>query len=211
VTGRDRRRRIAARVVLLLSVAALGVVGLLVRSQGGTWAPTRALWLARGTGWTAVGALMISLSATPVGRLLARLRPRSRISPWLASFRRAFGIAAAILALLHAAILLGGYLRFAWAAVLSFSYMRVGLVALVILCTMLATSFPPLVQRLRVRLWKPLHRLGYLAALLVLDHLLLSPFAPRATTLALFAALFAIGLLRLLPAEGASDAAVDDV
>lgn len=200
MSGRDRSR-VAGWGVLGLSLAALGVVGLLVRSRGGTWGPARALWLARGTGWSALGALMLALSATPAGRLLARLRPGQDWSSWIAAFRRAFGIAAACLALLHASTVLGGYLRGAWAAVWSFSYLRAGLVALVILTAMLATSFPPLVRRLHVRLWKPLHRLGYLAALLVLDHLLLSPFAPRAITLELFGALFAIGLLRLLPAR----------
>lgn len=203
MTGRDRKPRVAAWVVLALSLAALSVVALLVRIRGGTWGPTRALWLARGTGWSALGALMLALSATPAGRLLARLRPRLHVSPWIAAFRRAFGIAAATLALLHAATVLAGYLRGAWAALLSFAYLRAGLVALAILLVMLATSFPLLVRRLHVRLWKPLHRLGYLAALLVLDHLLLSPFSPRALTLELFAALFAIGLLRLLPAGAA--------
>ena len=203
------RRRAAAWVVLGLSVAALGVVALFVRSRGGTWGPTRALWLTRGTGWCALGALMIALSATPAGRLLARLRPASRRLPAVASFRRAFGVAAASLALCHPATALGGYLRGAWAAVWSFSYLRAGLVALVILFAMLVTSFPLLVRGLRVRLWKPLHRLGYLAALLVLDHLLLAPFAPRALTLELFAALFAIGLFRLLPARAVDDEAKD--
>ena len=211
MTARRDRRRVAACVVLALLVAALGIVGLLVWSRGGTWSPTRALWLARGTGWTAVGALMISLSATPTGRLLGRLRPRSRIWPWVATFRRAFGISAAGLALLHSVTVLCGYLQWDWAAVLSFSYMRVGLVALVILCMMLASSFSPVVRRLRVRVWKPLHRLGYLVALLVFDHLLLSPFAPRAVTLALFAALFAIGLLRLLSTDGGGEGALRDV
>lgn len=200
-SGRDRRRRLAAGIVLALSATALGLVGLFVRSQGGSWRPTEALWLARGTGWTALGSLMLALSATPTGRLLARFRPRSDLSSWVVAFRRAFGIAAAILALVHAATVLGLYLRGAWAAVLSFSYLRAGLVALAILTAMLVTSFPPLVRRLHVKLWKPLHRLGYLAALLVLDHLLLSPFAPRALTFELFGALFAVGLFRLLPAR----------
>lgn len=204
------RRRLAARVVLGLSVAALAVVGLLVPSQGGAWDPTRTLWIARGTGWTAVAALMLSLSATPVGRLLALLRPGAKLSPWFAAFRRAFGIAAALLAMVHAVTVLGGYLRGAWAALLSFSYLRAGLLALVILTTMLVTSFPSLVKRLRVRLWKPLHRLGYLAALLVLVHLLLSPYAPRPLTLELFGALFAIALLRLLPAERGDESSADE-
>ena len=51
---------------------------------------------------------------------------------------------------------------------------------------------------------KPL--LGYLAALLVFHHLLLSPFAPRALTLELFAALLGIGLLRLLPTPARASA-----
>ena len=119
--------------------------------------------------------------------------------------RRAFGIAAACLALLHAATALGGYLQFDWTAFLAFSYLRVALVALIILFAMLVTSFPSLVKRLRLRAWKPLHRLGYLVALLVLEHLLLSPFAPRVTTLALFGSLFAVGLLRLLPAEASGE------
>jgi DMSO/TMAO reductase YedYZ heme-binding membrane subunit len=76
---------------------------------------------------------------------------------------------------------------------------------------MLATSFPPLVRRLRVRLWKPLHRLGYLVAILALDHVLLSPFAPRAITLALFALFFAFGLLRLLPSDRGAEADLDEV
>jgi sulfoxide reductase heme-binding subunit YedZ len=206
----DRRRSLAARVVLGLSVAALAVVGLLLRSQGGSWDPTRVLWLARGTGWTAAGALLLSLSATPAGVLVARLRPRANLSPWFATFRRAFGIAAALLAMLHAVTILSTYLRGAWAAVLSFSYLRAGLMALLILTAMLFTSFPSLVKRLRVRLWKPLHRLGYLAALLVLVHLLLSPYAPRALTLGLFGALFALGLLRLLPAERANEGTSDE-
>jgi sulfoxide reductase heme-binding subunit YedZ len=195
------KRRLAAWVVLALAVAALAVVGLLARSQGGTWDPTRKLWLARGTGWTAVGALMIALSATPV----ARLRPR--LQPFIAPFRRAFGIAAGSLALLHAATVLFGHLRGAWGALWNVSYLRAGLLALAILIVMLITSFPWLVKRLRVRLWKPLHRLGYLAALLVLVHLLLSPWAPRPLTLELFGALFVVGLLRLIPSR---EAALDE-
>jgi DMSO/TMAO reductase YedYZ heme-binding membrane subunit len=198
------RPRTAASVVFALSALALGVAWLLVVQSGGSWAPARALWLARGTGWTAAGALMLALCASPIGRVLVRLRPDWRVGPWVSALRRAFGIAAAILALLHAATVLGGYLRDAWAAVLSFSYLRAGLEALVLLSLMLITSFPPLVRLLRIRLWKPLHRLGYVTALLVLQHLTLSPFAPRALTLALFATLLVIGLWRILPARDVS-------
>ena len=198
---RDRIRRIAARVVVGLALATLALVGLLMWQGGGRWEATRMLWLARGTGWSALVALCLALSATPAGRVLCRLAPGARVSAWVAAFRRAFGIAAASFALLHAATALGGYLRGAWAAVLSFAYLRAGLVALSILTAMLLTSFPLLVRRLRVRLWKPLHRLGYVAALLVLEHLALSPFAPRAITFALFGTLVAFGLLRLLPAR----------
>ncbi len=198
---RDCIHRIAALTVLGLALAALSVVGILVWRRGGSWEPTRMLWLARGTGWSALVALSLALSATPAGRLLARLAPHARLAPWVAAFRRAFGIAAASLALIHATTVLGGTLRGAWGALLSFAYLRAGLVALLILTVMLLTSFPWLVRRLHVRLWKPLHRLGYVAALLVLEHLVLSPFAPRAVIFALFGTLAAFGLLRLLPAR----------
>ena len=202
----DRQRTLAARVVLVLSLAALVADGWIAQVWGRRWDATRELWLARSTGWTAVGALVFALSATPAGRLLARLPGRSRDVSWVPAFRRAFGIAAGSFALLHAATVFGGYLRGAWVAVLSFSYLRAGLLALIIQCAMLATSFPSLVRHLRVKAWKPLHRLGYLVAILVLQHLLLSPFAPRAMTLELFAAVFAVGLLRLLPRSPTSDA-----
>lgn len=199
--GRDRKRRIAALVVAGIALVALAISGWIVRARGGSWGPLRALYLARSTGYSALGALFLALSATPAGRLLERLRPNWHLAPWIAAFRRAFGIAAGLFALLHAATALGGYLRGAWTALLSFSYLRAGLTALAILAVMLATSFPLAVKRLHIRLWKPLHRLGYLAALLVLDHLLLSPFAPRTLTFELFGALIAIGLLRLVPAR----------
>jgi DMSO/TMAO reductase YedYZ heme-binding membrane subunit len=51
---------------------------------------------------------------------------------------------------------------------------------------------------LRLRGWKQLHRLAYVAALLVLQHMLLSPFASRTGTLLLLGAGLLLVALKLL-------------
>jgi DMSO/TMAO reductase YedYZ heme-binding membrane subunit len=68
-----------------------------------------------------------------------------------------------------------------------------------VLFVLAVTSFPAITRAARVRLWKHLHRLAYAAVLLALHHVLLSPFAPRAVVLAVFGAIAAFGMLRLLP------------
>jgi sulfoxide reductase heme-binding subunit YedZ len=78
-------------------------------------------------------------------------------------------------------------------------HLRAGLLALCVLVALLLSSFPSLVRLLGLRTWKELHRLAYVAALLVLQHVLLAPFAPRATVLLLFALAAGVGLLRWLP------------
>ena len=60
------------------------------------------------------------------------------------------------------------------------------------------TSVPRAVRALRVRLWKPLHRLSYAAAALVVLHLVLSPFVERAVVVVVAGALGAGALARLL-------------
>lgn len=154
---------------------------------------------ARITGWAALATLMLALSVTPASRIATRLGARATALRRVTDARRTLGIASALLAVAHAGVALGGYLRGAWDVVLTWPYLRAGLVALAILVALLVTSFPPVVRALRVRLWKPLHRLAYGAALFTLVHLVLSPFASRTITLSLFAALFALGLARALP------------
>ncbi len=188
-------------VVPSLALFALGLALALVEAA---WRPNLYLSSTRAIGWTALGALACALSASPVARIARFVRPRHTFPLRLGPTRRALGISAAVLALAHATLALVGPLDGAWGAVLSWAYLRAGLVALTVLAALLATSFPRVVRALRVRLWKPLHRLAYVAAALVLVHLVLSPFAPRAITLGLFATLFVVSLGRFLPRRRSS-------
>lgn len=192
---RARQVTVAASALLLLAILA----GAALRP----YPLARELWLIRASGYGALGALFLALSMTPLGRLAARAVPGRTMANTVPAIwpalRRAFGIAAAWWALAHAAVGLATYLRGSWAAVLDWPHLRAGALALAILAVLLATSFPRLVRLLRVRLWKQLHRLAYVAAIFVFQHLMLSPFAPRRLVLALFATLAAVALLRFLP------------
>lgn len=157
-----------------------------------------ALLALRATGWTAAVAFAITLVITPLARVgLPRWLPRARLS----ASRRWFGIATAALALAHAATALVVYLpRDAWSAITQITWLRSGALALALLVPLLLTSFPWIVRKTRVVLWKPLHRLAYVAAALVLHHLVLAPFAPRAWVLGL-ASVLTISLLARLRAR----------
>lgn len=157
-----------------------------------------ALSITRASGWLALVSLALALVATPIARL-ARWWTRRAIDSDAGSLRRAFGIAAATLAIAHAAAALAGPLDGALSSIAVSPRLRAGFVALLVLIALLVTSFPSLVRRLRARLWKPLHRLAYVAAGLAFVHVVLSPYAPRAIVLALFGALVLVGLARLLP------------
>lgn len=184
--------RLCTAVSLALAVAILG------RAVALPYALERALWLTRASGYIALGALFLSLSMTPMQRLCSRLASGGPSTALWLALRRSWGITAAIWALVHAAWTLATYLEESWIAVLRWPYLRAGLVTLAILLALLATSFPQLVARLRLRLWKPLHRLAYIAALFLFQHLILSPFAPRLQTFGLFATLLAVSTFRLL-------------
>lgn len=191
-------RRTAAARAAFAALLALGLVATLGLRE--RWPVARELVLARGTGWVALAALLLSLSTTPLARALGRLRRSPSAAPTFAVARRALGMTAAWLALAHALIALAGTLAGNFAALPSSSHLRAGLTALGVLLALLLTSFARVVSLLRLRFWKELHRLAYLAAFLALQHVLLSPFAPRTLTLALFGAtLLTIALRFLLP------------
>lgn len=154
-----------------------------------------ALLTLRASGWGATLLLLAALAITPLARLApARWPPRAK----LVASRRVFGIVAALSALAHALIALSVYLPPApWQAFVEVTWLRSGALALALLVPLLLTSFPPVVRALRIAAWKPLHRLAYVAAALVVHHLLLAPFAPRAWVLALLAA-FSLALLARL-------------
>lgn len=151
----------------------------------------------RSTGWLAVTLLTATLLVTPLARVAAsRGRSRTRL---LAS-RRWFGIATASVACAHTGLATLVYLpRAPWHAIYEVTWLRSGALALTLLLPLLLTSFPALVRFTRVVLWKALHRLVYVVPLLVVHHLALSPFAPRAWVIALAVWLAVVLAVRLLP------------
>lgn len=193
-------RSVPATCAIVTGVA-LAAVAALAGQRG--WAVERELWLVRGTGWVALAALALALCATPVARLsswLGRAPRAADVTRW----RRALGVTSAAVAALHATITLGTYLDGSWEIVPDWPYLRAGLAALLILLSLWITSYPRVVRALGLKLWKELHRLAYVAGLLVLQHVWLGPFGDRALALAVAAVVVGVGLLRLLPTRARS-------
>jgi len=172
-----------------LPALALLAVGGGAAFAAGDW--TAATWVgaSRASGWVAATFLLGTLAASPFGAGMAS----STVRQW----RRALGISAALAALAHLAIGLGGPLRESLGALWSWPTYRAGTLATAVLTLLLLTSFPAVVRRLRVRVWKPLHRLAYVAGALTLLHLLRLPFAPLVGVLLFGAALVLLLLWRL--------------
>lgn len=153
--------------MLVLGLALAGAVGL-VAAIG---APT-GHGLAQLTGAGALAALVLTLLATPVSRLLAGKR---RLA--IRSARRGMGIASALAALAHASLALAAYLpTWSFAPIARLPWMRHGALALALLLPLLATSFPALQRGLRVRAWSALHRLAYAAGVLGCLHSVEVPY-----------------------------------
>lgn len=121
---------------------------------------------------TAVTYLYFALLASPLYMVFPKLPTKG----WHLVARRAIGVSAFFFALTHASLaffgLIGGFpgLRF-----LSLKYLiaiSCSFTALLILSAMAATSFNFMVKKLGKK-WKMLHRLVYLAALLITIHALL--------------------------------------
>jgi sulfoxide reductase heme-binding subunit YedZ len=150
-----------------------------------------ALLLLRASGWLPALLLALSLSMTPLGALPLRASLRARF----ARARRPLGMAAGFCALAHVAVATRVYLQSdVIAALREIAWLRSGALALAVLLALLLTSSKRVVRALRLRLWKPLHRFAYVAAALVVHHLLLAPFAPKGAVLML-AAVLGLGLL----------------
>lgn len=128
--------------------------------------------IARATGAAAITLLMTSLAMSPLARLLPAV--------WAVACRaarRRIGIAAALVALVHACLALPSYLApLTLGPIASLPWLRHGAIALSILLVLLVTSFPALHRPLRVRAWSALHRLAYVAALFAALHALAVPF-----------------------------------
>ncbi len=186
----------------------VGTVSCVLFGLGGAWAlaqsyPPLVSWsLARFSGWLSLVALSLSLCVSPVLRLSQRFEIGRLSTVRAPELRRLTGMASAWLALVHLAlgfIPLHDEARASAAWLLDTAHVRAGLSALLVLLALLLSSFAAVVRGLHLRAWKELHRLAYVAFACAVQHVLLSPFAPRAWVLSLFAVICAIGLLRLLP------------
>lgn len=190
------KARLQPRLVYLVGFVVLAVIGGLGARHD--WAPERELYWIRGSGWCALLGLLSTLCVSPLAGLIGRFRPTK---PRVAPLRRALGITSAALASLHAGVSLGTYLGDAWWPVLEVAWLRAGLCGVVILAALWLTSFPRAVRVMRVRLWKPLHRLAYGAAAFAFLHTMLSPFAPRSWILGVFLVTGTLALTRLWPSK----------
>lgn len=113
----------------------------------------------------------VALITSPMSKLFGK----QGFMGYLLFSRRAIGVSAAYFALLHAVVSfwgqLGGFAKFGilpdpfqWSLVF-------GLVGLLVLGVMAATSFDKVVKYMTFRRWKLLHRVGYVAGVLVLLHI----------------------------------------
>jgi sulfoxide reductase heme-binding subunit YedZ len=178
-----------ARMPFVLGGLALALAVLLALRE--SWLPARYLTLARISGLGSALALALTLCVTPLARLWRGLRE--------AELRRSLGILAAGLALVHALVAHVLVLDAALVPLWNVPRLRAGLCALVILLALWLSSYPSMVRALRLRLWKELHVLAYLAGTLVLQHVLLAPHASRRLALGTAAVVLGVGLLRLRP------------
>jgi sulfoxide reductase heme-binding subunit YedZ len=116
-------------------------------------------------GKTALVLLVLSLACTPLNALF-NFKPALKV-------RRPLGLYAFLYAAIHFALFIGvdyGFnLAFLWADIRSKAYVWVGFSAGLILLALAVTSFDWWKKQLKKN-WKRLHRLVYLASLLVILH-----------------------------------------
>ena len=121
--------------------------------------------LERRTGKYALVLLILALSATPLNTLFG-FRPAIKV-------RRALGLYAFLYAAVHLTIFLGLDYGFDWELlrleILDKAYILAGLAAFLILLPMAVTSFRWWMKHLGKN-WKRLHRMVYLAGVLVVVH-----------------------------------------
>lgn len=145
--------------------------------------------LHRSGGW-GLRFLLLSLAVTPLRRLTG--------ANWLIRLRRMLGLYAFFYALLH----FGVFIVFEHALdlsdiledILDRPFILAGFAALVLLLPLAATSTSGMIRRLGKR-WQRLHRLVYLAGLLVILHYLLLNKSDDYQEPAVYAAILAVLLL----------------
>jgi len=172
--------------------ALLAVPALFLAAGLATGQPWR--WGIRPSGDISAKLLIAALTIAP----LRALFPTSRPFKWLASQRRAIGLAAFLYALLHLSIFTAGIGRLDWIVQgMAFASMWTGWVAFALLAVVASISS----EAARTRLgqwWKRLQRLSLPAAALVLAHWLLLTRSPVEALLH-FAPLVALRATAWLP------------
>lgn len=142
-------------------------------------------------GWLSIGFLSVALLIGPTLTVFKRLPGRRQ----LLEARRLIGIGAAWFALLHSLITYIAQFKSVNPLDLPFAYQRaflVGLFALIILLALAATSFNRAFRAMGIW-WFRLHRLVYIAAVLVVVHVAL--IGVHAKTAPVLAAFGSVGFL----------------
>ena len=157
------------RIKLAVFVLCLLPLGLLAwRALNGQLTANPIEFITHTTGWWALALLMITLSVTPIRRMLDL--------PWLLRLRRMLGLYAFFYACLHFLTWLVLDQFFDWHAILKDvvkrPYITVGFTAFVLLLPLAMTSTNAMVRRLGAKRWLALHRLVYVIATLGVVHFL---------------------------------------
>jgi sulfoxide reductase heme-binding subunit YedZ len=156
-----------ARIKAALFVVCLMPFGLLIwRGFNGGLTANPIEFITHTTGWWTLAFLLITLSVTPLRRLLDM--------PWLLRLRRMLGLYAFFYASLHFLTWLVVDQFFDWGAIVKDivkrPYITVGFSAFVLLLPLAATSTNAMVRRLGAARWQALHRVVYLIAILGVVH-----------------------------------------
>lgn len=192
------------RDTLLLLGLGIGLAAwCVIAFRAGGYYVQRDLFACQLSGYAALGYLAASLCSGPIWILLSRLGYHVE-REFSARFSRNAGIAAALAAILHTVIALTTYLQYDWLVALQIPYLQWGGLSLLVLFVLLVGSFKPLMGLIRWKLWKPLFRLSFLAALLTLPHVFYAPFSSGWIVLALYCLAIIVSLLRWLPLRDAA-------
>jgi len=136
------------------------------------------VWAMRISGYLAVGFLIASISCSLIGGRQERPARWQRRRRWL-------GMRATEVVAIHFVIGLWGFLDFQPSHLLEESYLRLGMVAGVILLALWATSFKTSRKIVGEPLWKALHRLVYAVPFMISAHVIFAPFSAKALGFAL--------------------------
>jgi glycine betaine catabolism B len=163
-----------ARLGLIVNLAVPGLV-LAYDAIRGNLGANAINFATKTTGLLAVSYLVLSLVVTP-------LRAVTGLT-WLTQFRRAVGCWAAYFAIAHLAIYVlwerGRNLGDAFYEITHRWYLIVGIMSLLLMLPLLATSFNAAIRAMGGRWWKRLHRLAYLSAALGVYHFWLQSKADK--------------------------------